>query len=149
MWESKNSCANYLMKLWMNLNGMWYTIVTCSCDEPHTHLFCPFSIQGREPYLCHFVNSKKKISLYSDIYKPASFKLGMMIEITKLSVLISVWITLTIIQGHSCMRNIKKLWCPFSHKCTYRFRWNSICCHNLLVHAKFMKQFRCLWWLIM
>ena len=32
-----------------------------------------------------------------------------------LYILISVWMTMTFIQGHSCRRN-QKLWCPFYHK---------------------------------
>ena len=35
-----------------------------------------------------------------------SFKLIMVIEITELYHLIPVWMTLTVIQGHSCMRNV-------------------------------------------
>ena len=36
-----------------------------------------------------------------------------MVEINKLYILMSVWMTLTFIQGHICMRN-QNLWCPFS-----------------------------------
>ena len=36
------------------------------------------------------------MGLYSDIYRPISFKLGMMIEITMLYILISVLMTLNI-----------------------------------------------------
>ena len=45
----------------------------------------------------------------SDTYRPISFKLGMMIETTKLYIMILVWVILTFIQGHSCMtmRNLK------------------------------------------
>ena len=79
-------------------------------------LFWPFSIQWRVPSLCDFVFKKHfKIGLYSDIYIPISFKLGMMIRISKLYILVSVWMSLTFIQGHSCMRN-QKLVCPFSQK---------------------------------
>ena len=53
------------------------------------------------------------IGLYSDIYKPISFKLGVKIETTKLYILISVWITVIFIQDHSCMRN-QKLQCVFA-----------------------------------
>ena len=45
-----------------------------------------------------------KIGLYSDMYRPISFKLGM-IKTTMLYILISDWMTLTFIQGRSCMRN--------------------------------------------
>ena len=45
------------------------------------------------------------IDLYSDIYRLVSFKLSMTIETTQLYIFISVWMTFTFIQGHSCMRN--------------------------------------------
>ena len=49
----------------------------------------PFNIQGREPYLPEFVGGKTfNIGWYSDIYRPISFKLGMIVETTKLYVLI-------------------------------------------------------------
>ena len=41
-------------------------------------------IQGREPYLGDFIERKSSIDFYSDIYKPISFKLGVMVEITEL-----------------------------------------------------------------
>ena len=34
----------------------------------------PFSIQGREPYFYDFVTKNFKAGLYSDIYRPISFK---------------------------------------------------------------------------
>ena len=40
-------------------------------------------------------------------YWPISFRLGLMIKTTRLSILLSVWMTLTFTQGHSCMRNKK------------------------------------------
>ena len=43
-----------------------------------------FSIQGREPYLYDFIKINFYIGLYSKIYWPISFQLGLMIEITKL-----------------------------------------------------------------
>ena len=47
----------------------------------------------------------KKGGLYSDIYSLISFKLGVMIETTELYILISVWMTLTFIQGCTSIRN--------------------------------------------
>ena len=90
--------------------------------------------QGIEPYLCDFVRGKEpsNIGLYSDIYRPVSFKLAIMIGTTKFFMLISVWIKLTFIQGHSCMRN-QTLWCPFSQKFRRPFGWNSVCCHTNLL----------------
>ena len=59
-----------------------------------------------------FCLKKINIGLYSDIYRPISVKLGIVIETTKLHIVISVWMTLIFIQGYSCMRN-KKLLCLF------------------------------------
>ena len=69
---------------------------------------CPFVVHGREPYLYYFVwKQNLNVGLFSDIWRPIYFKLGMMIRTTKLYMLIPVWITLTFIQGHSCIRNSK------------------------------------------
>ena len=69
--------------------------------------------------------------LCSDIYRPISFKFSIMIETTKLYILISVWMTLTF--KVTIAWEIKKLWCPSSWKLCDRFGWNSVCGHNLLV----------------
>ena len=92
----------------------------------------PFNIQGRKSYLYDFSTKKFNIGLYLDIWRPLSFKCGITIGTTELYIFISVWMTLTIIQGHSCMRN-QKLLCRFSEKFRCWFGWNSVCCYNLLV----------------
>ena len=86
----------------------------------------PFSFQGRNPYLCDFVkktkqNNNKKhthlnVGLYSDIYRPIFFKLGMVIETTDSYTLTLVWMISTFNQGHSYMRNQNLLF-PFFRKC--------------------------------
>ena len=43
--------------------------------------------------------------MYSHSYRLISAKFVMMIETTMLYIFISVWMTFTFIQGHSCMRN--------------------------------------------
>ena len=40
----------------------------------------PFNTQGREPCLCYFIENNFKVGLYSDIYRPISVKLGILIE---------------------------------------------------------------------
>ena len=30
-------CANYLTEFTIDLNGIWHTLETCWCDEPHSH----------------------------------------------------------------------------------------------------------------
>ena len=45
----------------INLNGVWYTVETYFCDEPHTHFFSnQLNIQGKEPYLFDLLKKKKK-----------------------------------------------------------------------------------------
>ena len=81
-------------------------------------LSCPFNTQGREnaaDVCCLFFGGFfcvlffgvffKNISLYTGIYRPISFKFGMMIEISKLYNWTSVSMTLTSNEGHCCMRN--------------------------------------------
>ena len=102
--ESKKFCTSYLTKFSIDLNEFsWLLRLIISRH---------FSIQGTEPYLHDFVKENFSIihsifqgenpaymslyfnvGLYSHIYKLISFKLGMMIEITKLYILISVWMT--------------------------------------------------------
>ena len=45
-----------------------------------------------------------KTGLYSDIYGPISFRLAIIMETTKLDILLLVWMILTCDQGHSCPR---------------------------------------------
>ena len=75
------------MKFTIDFDGILHTVETCLGDEPHTHLIS--SIQGRELYLCDLVkkNEHFNIGLYSGIYRLISFKLGIMIESTKLYIL--------------------------------------------------------------
>ena len=77
-------------------------------------LLRPFNIQRRESYLRYFVEKTKTKSnkttrtptatkhfnagLFSDIYRPISFKLGMAIETTKFYILLSDWIILIFIK---------------------------------------------------
>ena len=52
------------------------------------------------------------MGLYLDNYRPISFKLGLMIETTKLYIFTSVWMALSFPLGRSCMRT-RKLQYPF------------------------------------
>ena len=87
----------------IDFSGMWYTVETCWCGEAHshTHLCWSFTIQGREPYLCDIVGKK--------VFKHLKTKLGLVKEITKFYVLTPIWMTLTFIQGHSCMGSQKRV----------------------------------------
>ena len=132
VWESKQFWAIYLTKLSVDLNEIWSAVETW-CNESHTH-FSWFFWYSRERTLHKRSRSKNVcIGFYSNIWRLISFKLYMMIETIELCILISVWMTLTFIQDHSCMRN-KKCWCPFSRKFVCPFGLNSVCCHNLLVY---------------
>ena len=53
------------------------------------------------------------VGLCLDIYKPISFELGMMTETIEFYIHMPLWMTLTFIQGHSCMRNKKPISCKF------------------------------------
>ena len=77
-------------------------------------------------------NPTSNIGLGSDIDVLFSFKLGMVIDITKLYSLIPVWMTLTFIQGRSWLRK-QNLVCSFSRKFFIRLGWNLDCCHLLLL----------------
>ena len=69
---------------------------------------------GENPtYMISQKKSNFNVGLYSDIYRRSSFKLGMIRETTKLYIFISMWMTLTFIQGHRSVRN-QKLRCTFS-----------------------------------
>ena len=56
---------------------------------------------------CKKKQKKLNVGVYSDIYRPISFKLFMMIRTINPYILISVWMTLTFIQGNSCIRKKK------------------------------------------
>ena len=75
------------------------------------------STEGREPFWCDFAKTttttaKQTKQTYdvtscSDIYRPISFNVGLIIETTKFYILSSVWMTVIFTQDHSCMRNQK------------------------------------------
>ena len=67
-------------------------------------LSSPLSIRGRVSYLCDFVK-KRYIGLHLDIYRPISFKCGVMMGTAMLYILISLGVTWTFIQGHNCVIN--------------------------------------------
>ena len=97
-------------------------------------LRCPFHIQGKEPCLCDFVKNKTKQNKTTpppqkkNDYKKATLLHWLVFRhlltdffltwyddrdgATKLYILLSDWMTLTLIQGHSCMRN-QQLRCHF------------------------------------
>ena len=129
--ESKN-WANYGIKFWLDLNGIWYTVETCWSNEPHSDLILSSQYSIERSLLLWFCKRKFDVGLYSDIYRVISFKLGVVMETTKLCILILVSMTSAFIQDHSCMRNQIVL-CQFSQMFCFQFGKKSDCCHNLLV----------------
>ena len=67
--------------------------------------------RGRTLLMWFLLKKSNNTGLYWDNYRLISLTLVVMIETTKLCILISVRMTLTFIHGHSCMRN-QKLQCP-------------------------------------
>ena len=103
-------------------------------DEPHT-LSCPFSVQRREQYFYDFVFLKKCWHVFGHSWT-VSFKLHVMIETSKLHIVIPVWMTLTFIWSEIrifCVHflanfsvALDKIWCV------------ATTCWFVEVHAKFI-----------
>ena len=80
-----------------------------------------------------------------DIYKPIWFKLGMMIliDIIELCILIVVLVTLTFIQGHSCMTNEKSknsvpVFSQISQSIMGEIQYDATTCWFVEAHAEFI-----------
>ena len=102
-------------------------------------LSCPFSIQWREPYKISFFK-KSKVGLYSDTYRPNSFKLDLIIEITILYILIQFrwpWLSFKV----AGVWEFKTVGVSYSQKFPSWCGWNSVCCHTcwfVEAHVKFI-----------
>ena len=96
---------NFCNRTWLSLGRS---------REPYTHLILS-NQYSRERTVCLWFRpietnqQTKNIFLdpagFPSVYRPISFKLGMMIETTRLFILIPVLMTLSFIQGHSCMKS--------------------------------------------
>ena len=87
MWESKHICADFLANSSMDLDKIWSAAMTCCSVEAHADFFLFLfishdKIQGKELYLCELKKNVFKICIHSDTYKPISFKLGMMLDMS-------------------------------------------------------------------
>ena len=150
MRESENVCTNYLTKFWQNLGGIWCAVETCRIDEPRAHFISSdqcsvertllrwFSLRKKEKKVKknkETIRNKKQTNfnsgLQSDIYWPASFILGLMISTSKPDGRIPVWMALTFIQRYKCLWK-QNLLRKFSCKFRTPFRFNFVCCHELL-----------------
>ena len=98
-----------------DLDGISCLVETLMWWISYTFYFVHSVYKGEKPTYVISFKTKFNFGLYSNIFRPISFKLDVMIGPTKFYILISVWMTLTFIRGHSCVRN-QKLWCPFSQK---------------------------------
>ena len=65
----------------------------------------------REHYLGDLAEKEKhfNVGLHLTVYEPVSCKLDMIVDFTELYSLVPVLITMTFIQGHSCMKTWKVL----------------------------------------
>ena len=127
--ENKNFCINYLPQFSIELDGItfswdflvWWTTYSFSL----VHLV----FKGENP-TCYFLLENFNVGLYSDIYRPISFKLGMVIAITSST----FWYLDDLdLYSRSQLCQNQKVWCPFSQKFLCWFGWNVVCCRNQLV----------------
>ena len=65
------------------------------------------------------------ILLCQDTYEPIHFKLGMLLDMTKLYSLISVWMTMMFTQGHKVMGKLELVQSFFEklHEATVHYGW--------------------------
>ena len=68
----------------------------------------------------HCLRQKTTVDSYSLVYEPVWFKLGMMIETSKICLLILVFVTLALIQGH-----MDAMWCEMAHFFHLKDIWNT------------------------
>ena len=131
MQESKNFCANYLLKLSMDLDEIWRAVETCWFGKCVTFFISGNRYSRERIQLWWFCEKKFNFGLLTDIYRWISFKLGAMIDTTKVYSFIPVWIALTFIQGFSWIRK-QKLLLSFSCKFLnpFTFRQYLVCCHD-------------------
>ena len=52
--KAKQLLTNYPTKFLINLNGIWYTVETCWCDEPHTQFITSFEYSWEGTLLVWF-----------------------------------------------------------------------------------------------
>ena len=114
----------FLAQFLVDLDAVWSAAMTCWCVQAPADFCSMIYFHGNELYLHYFEKTLYKIGLCLDAYELIFFKLGMMIDMTKLYILIPVLMTLTVIQGHRVMKNLEPvqsfcceavLSCPNTH----------------------------------
>ena len=102
------------------------------------NLVCSSSIQGREHCWQYFIKYMISIVLSPGTCKLICFKLGVMLDMTKLYSWIPAWMVLMFTQGHKVSHSVEKL-----HEPTQIFLIVDY------VRRSYMKQLGCSWGLIM
>ena len=86
-----------------------YAALTCWCVPAHAKFVCMINIKGKNSTEVMFIKNRIKNGLHLYTYELISFKLGMMMGMTKLYILIPVGISLTFTQGLRVTRKLKLL----------------------------------------
>ena len=100
--DSKTFCSSYFTHHSIDLDWFWYTVETCLCDEPHTHFISSHQCSRERTYS---ISLEQQFLTFAVIryFRPIFITL-MLVETRKLYILITVWMTLTFIQGHNCIK---------------------------------------------
>ena len=106
MWESKDFCASYLIKFPMDLDGIRYTFKTFWPDKP-SHFVLSDQYSRERTLLSWFLKGNLIVGLR---WHRFCLKKPLVIDSFELYSLMPVWMTLTFIQGPSCMRKQKSLY---------------------------------------
>ena len=127
VWEKKwvSIFSEISQLIWMKFSKMLQPVGVLKLM---LNLFCRSNIQGRELCWYDFIKHMINIALCQDTCGSICFKLGMMLDMTKLYSLIPVWLTLILVKGHRVMGKLELV--------------KSFCC-TVAWHNK------CSWWLIM
>ena len=95
VWKSKTFAPVIPQKFSSNLCGICLALETCWLDEPDV-IFSDW--RSREIALCRgFLMEYFSVGLHWDMYRTSSFKLGTMVDTTRLYTMITVWMTSTVI----------------------------------------------------
>ena len=148
MWQSKNWChlSQSLSWIWMEFDVLLRLIglmnfililphqISIQRKTPNSLIwFCPLLPSKYSHTLTHRTEENNLyVGLHSDVYRLISFKCGVIANTSKQYCLIWVWMTLTFIQSHICMRK-QKLLHSFSLQTCDQFGWNLVCYHDMLM----------------
>ena len=125
----------------IDLDGICYPVETYWCDKPHTHFVPSIQYSRGKPILTWFLEKGKifNIGFYSNIYRPISFKLNIMIETTKFYILMQrtlVWWSYKV----TVVWQIKSLCVHFLGNIAVDLD-EIQCCHGMLVCWSFTQNY--------